>query len=333
MLRIPFADLNRELKRVFSKLGFDAPDAALIARTMAENTCDGVASHGLNRVHMLVRQVEQGYVKVKARAEKAASFGAMEQWEGHSGPGVLNAHICSDRAMELAAGHGIGCVALRNTNHWMRGGTYGWKAANAGFIFVCWTNTKPNMPPWGGLGTRLGNNPFVLAVPRVDGPLVLDMAMTQFSYGKLETMQIRGETLQYDGGFDRNGELTREPEKILATELGLPIGYWKGAGLALMLDIMAAMLADGRSTYDIGKSPEECDVSQIYIAFNIAKIGRRELSQQILADTIDYIRDVKLRHPGEEILYPGERALRTRKDNLANGIAVDEIRWRELLAM
>jgi 3-dehydro-L-gulonate 2-dehydrogenase len=333
MLRIPFAKLYDELLRVFVKLGFQNEDAQLLAQTLAENTCDGVASHGLNRIHMIVSQIKKGHVKVAARAEKVSSFGAWEQWHGHSGPGVLNAHLCTGRALELARQNGIGCVALRNTNHWMRGGTYGWKAASAGFAFICWTNTLPNMPPWGGLETRLGNNPFVIAVPRVDGPLVLDMAMTQFSYGKLETLVLRDEKLPFDGGLNRAGHLTKEPKEILESQLGLPIGYWKGAGLALMLDILAATLSCGNATFAIGQRPSESDVSQMYIAFDLARVGDADLTNKVVDEIIRYTKSARVKNTGEEILYPGERALRTRQENLDKGIAVDAIRWQELLAM
>ena len=94
-------------------------------------------------------------------------------------------------------------MGLRNTNHWMRGGTYGWKAAEEGFLFMGWTNTMPNMPPWGGDTAALGNNPFVLAIPRPGGHIVLDMAMSQYSYGKLEWHQKCGTELPEYGGYNR----------------------------------------------------------------------------------------------------------------------------------
>ena len=84
--------------------------------------------------------------------------------------------------MEIASVQGMGCVAIANTNHWMRGGSYGWQAADAGVIGICWTNTLANLPPWGAAEPRVGNNPLVVAVPRADGPVVLDMAMSQFSF-------------------------------------------------------------------------------------------------------------------------------------------------------
>ena len=74
----------------------------------------------------------------------------------------------------------------------MRGGTYGLQAARAGCIGICMTNTKPNMPPWGGREAIVGNNPFVIAVPNEPYPFLLDMAMAQFSYGKMEVLDQRG---------------------------------------------------------------------------------------------------------------------------------------------
>ena len=105
-------------------------------------------------------------------------------------------------AIGLSRAHGIGCVALANTNHWMRGGTYGWQAADAGCVAICWTNTLPNLPPWGADMPRIGNNPLVIAVPRAAGHVVFDIAMSQFSYGALESYRKRGELLPVDGGFD-----------------------------------------------------------------------------------------------------------------------------------
>jgi 3-dehydro-L-gulonate 2-dehydrogenase len=112
--------------------------------------------------------------------------------------------------MELARSHGIGCVGLRNTNQWMRGGTYGWHAAEKGMLFMGWTNTVPNMPPWGGSRPTLGNNPLIVAIPRREGHVLLDMAMSQYSYGKLVWHNRIGTDLPAFGGYNMDNELTRE---------------------------------------------------------------------------------------------------------------------------
>ena len=184
-------------------------------------------------------------------------------------PGNLNAWHSMERAIALSREHGMGCVALANTNHWMRGGSYGWQAADAGVIGICWTNTLPNLPPWGASDPRVGNNPLVIAVPRPAGHIVLDMAMSQFSYGALASYRVRGELLPVDGGFDSDGRLTRDPGAIEDSNRPLPIGFWKGSGLALMLDLLAAMLSGGKASYQIEPIPErETRVSQVFIAID-----------------------------------------------------------------
>ncbi len=131
--------------------------------------------------------VRNGSVNPGAEPWVVARHGAMERWDGRRGPGNLNAYAAMEQAIRLSREHGIACVAMANTNHWMRGGTYGWQAADAGVIGICWTNTMPNVPPWGGAEPAIGNNPLVIAVPRAKGHVVLDMAMSQFSYGALES--------------------------------------------------------------------------------------------------------------------------------------------------
>ena len=187
IIRIPFTRMQQEFERVLLKWGFPEERAKLAAQIFAQNSLDGVLSHGVNRFAGFIAMIQEGYVKPQEEPEKVSALGAWEQWDGRLGPGPLNAYACTERAMALARTQGMGCVALRNTNHWMRGGAYGWQASEAGFIFIGWTNTKPNMPPWGGRDKRIGNNPLVLAVPRPEGPVVLDMATSQFSYGRLET--------------------------------------------------------------------------------------------------------------------------------------------------
>ena len=235
MLRIPYQELFDNLLRVLLKLGFEPERARRCAQLFAETTRDGVYSHGLNRFPRFVAQIQNGIINIHAQPELVAASGALERWDGRLGPGPLNAYQSMERAMALSREHGMGCVALANTTHWMRGGSYGWQAAEAGFIAICWTNTMPNLPPWGASDSRIGNNPLVIAVPRSGGHIVLDMAMSQFSYGALASYRMRGEPLPVEGGFDREGRLTRDPAAIEASNRPLPIGYWKGSGLALML--------------------------------------------------------------------------------------------------
>jgi 3-dehydro-L-gulonate 2-dehydrogenase len=334
MNRIAFEDVQARLAEVLLTLGFSDPRARACARLFAETTCDGVYSHGVNRFPRFVAMVRNGSVDPVAESRVVAKFGAMERWVGQRGPGNLNAHAAMSRALGLSREHGIGCIALGTTNHWMRGGTYGWQAADAGMIGICWTNTMPNVPPWGGIDAAIGNNPLVIAVPRAKGHVVLDMAMSQFSYGALESHRKRGEMLPVDGGFDAQGNLTRNPAAIEATQRLLPIGYWKGSGLSVMLDMMAAMLSLGNATHQIVPDPlRETGLSQVFVAINPAVVGDRARIEDIADEVVESLQRSRPAKDGKPVRYPGEQTLRTRAENRGLGLPIEPAVWDEILAM
>ena len=121
MKRIHFDEIWQELTRILLALGFENSRAKRCAYIFTENTCDGVTSHGLNRFPSFVTAIKSGLVKTKVEPELVRSLGAIEQWDGMRGVGPLNAEKAMKRAIELSRGHGLGCVGLCNTNHWMRG--------------------------------------------------------------------------------------------------------------------------------------------------------------------------------------------------------------------
>ncbi|MFB6342130.1 3-dehydro-L-gulonate 2-dehydrogenase [Saccharicrinis sp. FJH62] len=326
-------EMEDVLFRLFVKYGFSSVKAAVLAEIYTNNTIDGVNSHGINRVRQFLDYVEWGLVVPNAEAEMLGSFGNMERWDGNLGPGIINATKCTNRAIELAKMHGMGLVALRNTNHWMRGATYGWQAADAGCIAILFTNTKPNMPAWGGKDSRIGNNPFVVAIPRKEGHVVLDMALSQYSFGKINSYKLEGEKLPYPGGWDQNDELSNDPEKILTKERGLPIGYWKGSALSMVLDIITTVLSAGDSTFRIGQKAHESGVSQIFLCINPERFGDKDIQDKLLDEIINYTHDVEPMRPGERTYYPGERTLLTRLKNLENGIPVDDKVWQNILVL
>lgn len=325
--------MQETLNKLFLKYQFSPEKAAFLAKTYTETTLDGVNSHGINRVPLFIKYVENEVVKVDAEAEKAENFGVMERWDGHRGPGIINATKCTSRAIELAKTHGMGLVALRNTNHWMRGGTYGRQAAEAGCIGIMFTNTQPNMPPWGGRDSRIGNNPFVVGIPRTAGHVVLDMAISQFAFGKIHDYQLKGKKLPYPGGWDDNNELSTDPKKILANERGLPIGYWKGSALSMVLDMLAALLSAGDATCHVGKQQYETGLSQVFICIYPGLFHDSHLQEKLLNDIINYTHDVAPMHPGDAVYYPGERTLQTRAKNLKEGIPVSEEMWEKVLGL
>jgi 3-dehydro-L-gulonate 2-dehydrogenase len=330
-IRIPYSEMQCEFRRILLKHGFSEKKAEICARIFAENSLEGIYSHGVYRFPRFVEYIKRGFIHVNAEPRLVHAAGALEQWDGQLGPGPLNALFCAERAMILAKENGIGCVAIANTNHWMRGGTYGWQTAKKGFAFLGWTNTEANMPAWGAKNSRLGNNPLVFAVPFGREAIVLDFAMTQFSYGKMEAAQLEGKTLPFPGGFDDMGNLTNQPGEILKSRRALPVGYWKGAGLSLLLDILATVLSAGLSTRELSQKEAEYSVSQVFIAFCLEKLSNFPAIEKTISEILS---DFKNSLPDEtegEIRYPGERVLLTRTENLEKGIPVNKKVWKTLV--
>ncbi len=322
-VRVSFEELKRELERVLLQLSFPASKAQLCASIFAGNSRDGVYSHGLSRFPVFVNLVKEGLIDPLAEPARTFSQSAFEQWDGRRGAGMYNATVCMDRAVALSREHGIGCVALGNSNHWMRGGTYGIQAAEAGCISICFTNASAGLPPWGGTVARLGNNPLVIAAPWQPSPLLLDMAMSQYSYGKLQEYQFRNEKLPLPGGYDENGQLTNNPESIIKTKRALPIGYWKGSGLALMLDIVLTGLTGGTSTAAMARIGREVGLSQCFIS-----IYRPDLHQVLIREILEFTKD-----GNEGVSYPGENTWKRRLENEQKGIPVNEPIWNAVLKM
>ncbi len=334
MFRIPFDEVKGVLRRILLTRGCPVDKAETVALEIARNSLEGAYTHGINRFARLVRNIDEGVVRPDAMPEKVNGYGAIENWDGNLGLGIINACFAMRRTVDLARGHGIGLVAIRNTNHWMRAATYACQACEAGMAALCFSNTTPNMPAWGAADSRLGNNPLTLAFPSEKGPVVADLAMSQFSYGKLELAQLQGKSMPVDAGFDSRGELTRDPGEIINSKRILPMGYWKGAALSFLLDIFAGCLSLGNTVAGIGRlQGDEHGVSQVFIAVNYREISPEGQAEAILKDAVEDLLNSKPDGSGARIAYPGQRALKDREENARLGIPVDGRVWDEIMRL
>ncbi len=336
--RITVKQFQDVLQDKLIKHGAGVDEARKVSEIFALNAADGVISHSVLRVKRMIGHYDCGIIVPGNMPVLVSGKGAVERYDANKAVGVLSASFCMDRACELAKKFGIGMVALKKANHWMRGGYYGWLAADKGFVSICWTNTRLNLPSWGSLECNIGNNPFVMAVPGKDGKnFVLDTAMSQFANGKLEVMRRAGKELPVAGGYDESGKLTTNPGDIEKSRRALPMGFWKGSSMSILLDAAAAMLADGDDSAEIERymkahNADESNLCQVFIAIDPEMLGENgfaEVEKSIKAS----VHDAKPVVEGHPSRYPGERVLMDRAKALADGIMVSTDAWDDIQAL
>ncbi len=312
----------------------DAERANRFAEVFAGNSMDGVYSHGMNRYPRYISTIESGMCDASViKMEKASGFGALEVWDAKNGIGPLMADQAAQRAIELAKMHGIACVALKNNSHWLRAGRFALQMAQAGLCGICFTNTCQNLAPWGSMQKAIGNNPIAMAIPREAGPLLMDMAISQYAYGKMEVMAKQGKVLDVPCGYNKEGKETCDPREIVDGGVMMPMAMWKGNALSVMLDLMAATLCGGRTSLDLGPdAANERGMSQVFIAMHPAAVNDMEEIERRMSKTLDFLHALDVADGMPGVRAPGENLAATRARHAKEGIPVAEDTWAQILS-
>ena len=304
------------------------------AEIFAGNSLDGVYSHGMNRYARYLSDMDKGLCDRNiTEAERVSGFGGLEVWDAHFGVGPLIAEQVTRRAIELAKAHGIACIALRNNSHWLRAGRYGLMMADAGMMGICFTNTSMNLVAYGAKVSSTGNNPITFAIPRRKGSLVMDMAVSQYAYGKLEIMAQEGKMLDTPCGYDCEGNLTADPREIRKSGMMMPMALWKGSALSIMIDLMASSLSLGRASHEIGTPADgEKGMSQVFICMHPEAVVSKDDMDATIEDTLAFLNGLEPKDGEHGVHAPGENLEKTRALNRERGIPVTEATWEKILA-
>lgn len=336
MMRVSCEVIERFAKRAFLYVGIPEEDAAQAAQVVAQADRSGVYSHGLQRLPMYLTRVADGAVNKVPHLHRTDGGGLCMAFDGENGLGIVNGPRVMDAVIEAAREQGIAAATLRNSNHYGAGNYYGWKAAKAGVIGICMTNTSPCMAPTGGAEKLLGTNPLTVAFPAGEAdPVVLDMATSVVSYGKLQVSAGKGEPIPEGWAIDAEGKGTTDPREALKGSL-LPIGGYKGYGLALIIDLFSAVLSGACYGRDIGQlgvpgSTQPEGIGQFFLAID----PKRFLPAEEFSTRMDgYIQMIKTsrRAPGvERIWLPGEIEFERAREIQQHGAQVPEATEKRLI--
>jgi LDH2 family malate/lactate/ureidoglycolate dehydrogenase len=319
------AELEAFIARAFETVAIPPADARAIAELMVRADLQGSEGHGVFRLPQYIRRIKGGAVNVRPDIRVVRESAGMALVDGDNGMGHLVMRFATARAIEKARQAGIAWVGVKWSNHAGPASLYAGMPAEHGMIGLYLAVGNANhLPAWGGIDMLLSTNPIAVAVPAGEEPaVVLDMATTVAAYGKVKTKAQRGETMPEGWMMDRQGKPLTDPQRANEGFL-LPIGGYKGYGLALIFGLLAGTLngaAMGRDVVDFNAD----DTTPTNTGHSIVAIDVEAF--QPLAEfrtSVDaLIRDLRRsqRLPGvSAIRLPGDGSRAAREERAKNGI-------------
>jgi LDH2 family malate/lactate/ureidoglycolate dehydrogenase len=308
---------------VLAAVGVPAADAAFVADRLVEAELWGHPSHGVLRLSWYVARIRSGVVDPAATPETVVDRGAVAVVDGREGLGhVLTAAAARD-AVRRATEHGVGVVAVRNSNHFGMAAHYTRGMAEAGCVGVLTTNSSPSMAPWGGRARTVGANPWSVAAPAgAHGVAVMDISNGNVARGKIYAARERGVEIPAGWAIDADGAPTTDPAAALAGLL-LPMAGHKGYAIAFMMDVLSGVITG--SAFGTGVSgPQQAErrsgSGHLVIALDVAAFLPLAEFNRRMERLIHEVKSVPLARGFAEVFYPGEVEDRSRARLERDGI-------------
>jgi LDH2 family malate/lactate/ureidoglycolate dehydrogenase len=261
-------------------------------------------------------------------------YGALVVLDGNDGVGQVIAARVMELAVERAKEHGIGCVGVRNSNHFGTAAYFTRMAAARGCAAILTTNASPAMAPFGGREKAIGSNPWSLGAPAGEyGTAVLDIANTAVARGKIYAARQAGESIPEGWALDANGRPTTDPAAALADGLILPMGGHKGYAISFMMDVFSGVLTGSSfGTAIVGpyRDDSRSGAGHLAIALDIEKFQPLAQFNSRMGELIAEVKGVPKAPGHDEIYFPGEIEDRNLRGNAAAEIRLPAMTVAEL---
>jgi len=325
MKYLSIADAENFISSALQSEKVPAGDADIIANLMVKSDLAGADGHGIFRLPAYLKRIRAGGVNLNPNIHIEREQGATALINGDNALGHLVMNKAVDLAIEKVKQHSVCWVGSHFGNHSGAASVYVRKLAEQGYIGIYMAVGNANhMAPWGGIDLLLSTNPIAIAVPAGDGPIVLlDIATTVAAYGKVKVAAQKGESIPDDWMIDRQGKPITDPKRSAEGSL-LPIGGYKGYGLAVMIGLLAGALnnaAVGKSTVDFNAHHDLItNTGQTIIAVDPSAFGDKEAFVQRVTDLVNDLKNSSTLPGVKEIRVPGEGAAKTMAERSRAGI-------------
>ncbi|MBQ4826054.1 Ldh family oxidoreductase [Leisingera sp. HS039] len=240
--------------RALVAAGTSEANARPLAVATAATEADGVASHGLAYIPIYAEHVQCGKVDGQAVPVLARPRPGVVAVDAATG----FAHSAIDMGFEAlipaAREQGVAVLAIRNSYNCGVLGYHSARLARAGLVGLGFTNAPASIAPSGGKKPVVGTNPFSIAVPGEDGEpeLLIDQSASTIAKSEVMKHAREGKEIPLGWALDADGNPTTDPDAGLKGSMA-PSGGYKGVGVALLTEIMAAALTG--ATLGINASP------------------------------------------------------------------------------
>jgi LDH2 family malate/lactate/ureidoglycolate dehydrogenase len=330
---IPADSLRRFCRDILEAARVPAQHAALIADSLVAANLRGVDSHGIQLLGLYIEVLQYGNADVHATGRIASEAGGCAVYDGQNGLGQVIAAQSSDLAVRLARAHGLGYVSTRDSNHFGAAAYWAQRMAREGMLGIVMCNATPLVAPWQGKEPRLGTNPICVALPG-DDIWLLDMATTTVALNRIWKAAANGEKNIPEGwAMDKDGIPTTDTQAALSG-LPMPLGGYKGTGLAVMVEILCAVLSGGAMATELGGlrvRSKPMRVSQAFIAIDVSRFMPIEEFAGRMRRLREMIKNTAPAGGYDEVLMAGEPEWRAEAQRCEHGIPITLPIWTKLV--
>ena len=332
---VPHGKLTDFAAHCLEKLDLAAADARLVAETLVASNLRGVDSHGVVRLPHYATRLRNGTVKPRPSIAVQRTGPSAAAVEGDAGMGQLVAVRAMQEAISLARDNGVGAVVARNSSHC---GACAWfveMAVKEGMVGLALTHTDPIMVPPGMKRIFLGSNPIAFGAPGGDGPpVIVDMSTTHAAWGKVIVARQEGKPIPADWAVDSDGRATTDPSAAVGLA---PTGAHKGYALAMMVEILCALLAGVPFGLHVTKMYGELDkprnLGHFMLALDVARFTDPARFRSQIDFFLKEIRSQEPADPARPPMAPGEPERLTAARREKEGVPLGEGTLGELNAL
>ncbi|MDG2169132.1 MAG: Ldh family oxidoreductase [Opitutales bacterium] len=325
--RFPAEDVYNFVEAVLLKSEVEEQAAKVTARGLWQTSLRGVDSHGIRLLLHYIQGVRGGRVNPQAHIQFEKTSATTGRVDADHGFGHAAGMLAMKNAIEMARESGSGQVAVANSNHCGSMAYFALEAAKNDMIGTAYTNASPNMRSANATTRFFGTNPICMAAPMSrEGPFCYDGATTMVALNKIRNMGDQGQDIPNGWGADSKGKDTTDPAAV--SQL-LPMGDYKGFGLAMIVDILCGVMTGmptGDQVTDMFRdsNSEKRHLGHFFTATRIDAFQEASQFKDRLQELADRIRQQPRQDEDTPVMIPGDSEKASEADRKEFGMPINE---------